>query len=134
MVYYYHYYLLLNRFSHQRLLMVFHWSLSDSMSPQVSRTLLSILAVLNNAVVWIVSTRPPTSKSSSLFNRPLVTLANAPITIGIIDTFMFYSFFKFPYKVEVFILLFTFFQFYSVVSRYRKVDNFAYSLFFFWLL
>ena len=43
--------------------MVFHWSLSDSKSPQVSRTLLSILAVLNNAVVWMVSTRPPTSKS-----------------------------------------------------------------------
>ena len=32
--------------------MVFHWSLSDSKSPQVSRTLLNILAVLNNAVVW----------------------------------------------------------------------------------
>ena len=47
--------------------MVFHWSLSDSKSPQVSRTLLSILAVLNNAVVWMVSTRPPTSKSSSPF-------------------------------------------------------------------
>ena len=28
--------------------MVFHWSLSDSKSPQVSRTLLGILAVLNN--------------------------------------------------------------------------------------
>ena len=26
-------------------------------------TLLSILVVLNNAVVWMVSTRPPTSKS-----------------------------------------------------------------------
>ena len=36
----------------------------DCMSPQVSRTLLSILAVLNNVVVWMVSTRPPTSKSS----------------------------------------------------------------------
>ena len=35
--------------------MVFHWSLSDSNSPQVSRTRLSILAVLSNAVVWIVS-------------------------------------------------------------------------------
>ena len=31
-------------------LMVFHWSLSDSKSPQVSRTRLSILAVLSNAV------------------------------------------------------------------------------------
>ena len=37
--------------------MVFHWSLGDSKSPWVSRTLLSILADLNNAVVWMVSTR-----------------------------------------------------------------------------
>ena len=41
--------------------------LSDSKSLQVSRTLLSILAILNNAVVWMVSTRRPTSKSSSPF-------------------------------------------------------------------
>ena len=74
--------------------MVFHWSLSDSKSPQVSRTLLSILAVLNNAVVWMVSTRPPTSKSSSPFSNPLVTVPNAPITIGIIVTCMFHSFFS----------------------------------------
>ena len=74
--------------------MVFHWSLSDCKSPQVSRTLLSILAVLNNAVVWMVSTRPPTSKSSSPFSNPLVTVPNAPITIGIIVTCMFYSFFN----------------------------------------
>ena len=74
--------------------MVFHWSLSDSKSPQVSRTLLSILTVLNNAVVWMVSTRPPTSKSSSPFSNPLVTVPNAPITIGIIVTCMFHSFFS----------------------------------------
>ena len=73
--------------------MVFHWSLSDSKSPQVSRTRLSILAVLSNAIVWIVSTRPPTSKSSRPFNNPLVTVPNAPITIGTIVTFMFHSFF-----------------------------------------
>ena len=36
-------------------------------------------------------TRPPTSKSSSFFNSPLVTALNAPITIGIIVTFMFNS-------------------------------------------
>ena len=71
--------------------MVFHWSLSDSKS-QVSWTLLSILAVLNNAVVWMVSIRPPTSKSSSPFSNPLVTVPNAPITIGIIVTCMFHSF------------------------------------------
>ena len=48
--------------------MVFHWRLSDSQSPQVSRTLLRILAVFNNAV-WMVSTRPPTYKSSWPFNN-----------------------------------------------------------------
>ena len=73
--------------------LVFHWSLSDSKSPQVSRTLFSILAVFNNTVVWMVSTRPPTSKSSSPFSNPLVTVPNAPITIGIIVTCMFHSFF-----------------------------------------
>ena len=76
--------------------MVFHWSLSDSKPPQVSRTLLSILAVLNNVVVWMVSTRPPTSKFSSPFSNPLVTVPNAPITIGIIVTCMFHSFFSIP--------------------------------------
>ena len=72
--------------------MVFHWSLSDSKSPQVSRTRLSILAVLSNAVVWTVSTRPPTSKSSRPFNNSLVTVPKAPITIGTIVTFMVHSF------------------------------------------
>ena len=74
--------------------MVFHWSLSDSKSPQVSRTLLSILAVLSTVIVWMVSTRPLISKSSSPFNNPLVTVPKAPITIGIIVTFMFHSFFN----------------------------------------
>ena len=74
--------------------MVFHWSLSDSKSPQVSRTRLRILAVLSNAVVWIVSTRPPTSKSSRPFNNPLIIVPNVLITIGTIVTFVFHSFFN----------------------------------------
>ena len=61
-------------FSHQRKLIVFHWSLSYSKSPQVSRTLLNILADLNNAVVWMVSTSPLISKSSSTFTNSLVTV------------------------------------------------------------
>ena len=69
-----------------------YWSLSNSKSPQVSRTLLSILADLNIAVVWMDSTRPRTSKSSSTFNNPLVTVPKAPFTIGIIVTFMFRCF------------------------------------------
>ena len=74
--------------------MVFHWSLSDSKSPQVSRTLLSIMDVLSNAIIWIVSTRLLTSKSSRPFNNPLVIVPKAPITIGKIVTFIFHSFFN----------------------------------------
>ena len=105
--------------------MVFHWSLSDSKSPQVSGTLLSILAVLNKAVVWMVSTRPPISKSSSPFKSHLVTVPNVPITIGVIVTCMFHSFFQFPSKVEVLILLFISFQFYPMVCLDSKIYNFA---------
>ena len=75
--------------------MVFLWSLSDSKSPQVSRTLLSILAVLNSFAVWMVPTHPTNSKSSTPFNNPLVTVPKAPITISIIVTFMFHSFFNY---------------------------------------
>ena len=74
--------------------MVFHWSLRDSKSPEVSWTRLSMRAVLNNIVVWMVSTRPPISKSSRPFNNPLVIVPKAPITIGTIVTFMFHSFFN----------------------------------------
>ena len=85
--------------------MVFHWSLSDSKCTQVSRTRLKILAVLSNAVVWIVSTRPPTSKSSRPFNSHLVIVPDAPITIGTIVTFMFHyscEIFSHQRKVKVF--------------------------------
>ena len=84
--------------------MVFHWSLSDSKSPQVSRTLLSILVVFNSAVVWMVSTRPPTFKSSCPCNNPLVTVPKASITIGIIVTFMLHSFFNSRAKSRYFSL------------------------------
>ena len=104
--------------------MAFHLSLSDSKSSQVSKTRLRILAVLSNAVVWIVSTSSPTSKSSRPLNNPLVIVPNAPITIGTIVTFQFSS------KVEVLILLFAFLQNYSVVHRDSKVDSFSNSLFF----
>ena len=73
--------------------MIFHWSLSNSTFAQVSRTHLSILAVLNNVVVWMVYTRPLISKPFNPFNNPLVTVPKAPITIGIIVTIMFHSFF-----------------------------------------
>ena len=74
--------------------MVFHWSLNNSKSPQVSRTLLSMLADLNNAVVWMVFTRPVIFKSTSHLINPLVTVPRAPITTGIIVTFIFHSLFS----------------------------------------
>ena len=84
---------------------------------------------LFSIIVWLVSTRPLISKSSSPFNNPLVTVPKAPITIGIKVSFMFHCFFQIPSKVQVLILLFTFLQFYSVVSQDSKIHNFASSLF-----
>ena len=82
--------LLLASFSNQ---LVFHMRLRDSKFPLVFRTLLSVLTVLNNTVVWTVSVRPLISKSSSLFTKPLGIVPSAPTTIGITVTFMFQSFF-----------------------------------------
>ena len=51
-IYYYQYYHFTHcKFSHQHKLVLFHLSLSDSKSPQVSRTLLNILADINIVVV-----------------------------------------------------------------------------------
>ena len=74
--------------------MFFLWKLSDDKSPQISRTILCILADPNNAVVWIVSTLPLISEFCSPCTSPLVTVPSAPITIGITITFMFHSFFS----------------------------------------
>ena len=71
--------------------MVLHKSLSDRKSPEVSRTPPSILADLNSAVV---SARTSISKSYSLFTKPLGIIQSAPITIGIIVTFIFPSLFS----------------------------------------
>ena len=90
--------------------MVFHWRLRDAKSPQVSRTL-SILADLNNAIVWMVSTRLLISKSSSTFTNPLVTVLSAPITISITVTYMFHSFFRSPARSRYLSLFSHFFNY-----------------------
>ena len=73
--------------------MLFQRSLSDSKSPHVSGTHLSILADLN-AVVWMVSTCPLISKPSIPFTKPLGVVPSAPIIIGITATFIFHTFFS----------------------------------------
>ena len=108
--------------------MVLHWSLRDNNSPQVPTTLLSILSDQNNAVFWMVTTRPIIYNFSSLIINPLVTEPSAPITISITVTFMFHSFF-FPFLFAL-IFLFAFIQFYPVVSRNGKIHYSAGSLFF----
>ena len=74
--------------------MVFHRSLSDSKSLQVSRTFPSIQVDLNNAVVWMVSARLSIFNSSSFLTKLLETIPSTPITIGITVTFIFDSFFN----------------------------------------
>ena len=112
-------------------LRVFHISVSlwSFTGVWVTASFLSILAVLDNAVVWMVSTRTFISKSSCHFTNLLVTVPTAPITIVITLIFMF-QFFQFPNKDKVIVLLFIFFQFYSVISQDSKVNNFTSSLFF----
>ena len=76
----------------------------------------------------MVFTRPLISKNSSPSTSHLGTVPRAPITIGITVTFMFHFFFQFPSKVWNLILLFAFFQIYSVVSWDSKVHSLASSL------
>ena len=73
--------------------MVFHQSLRDSKSPQVSSILLRILADLNNDVVWMVSIGPLICKSFRPCTKPLGTVPGLLITVGITVTFMLHSFF-----------------------------------------
>ena len=70
-------------FSQQRLLIIFHESLRESKSPLVFRILLNILPDLNNAVVWMVSIRPPISNSLNLLSKPSGSVSSAPIPAAI---------------------------------------------------
>ena len=65
---------------------VFSWSPSDSKSPQVSRTLLSILTDLNNVIIWMVKIRLLISSSFNPLSKPLRTVPSSPIIIGITVT------------------------------------------------
>ena len=106
-------------------------NLSDSKSSQVSRTIFSILAVLKNAVVWMVSTRLSTSKSSSPVNNPLVTAPKAPITIV---TFMFQSFFNSLARSRYLSFFSHSFSFILWSARTAKSTILKNSIFFCWSL
>ena len=106
-------------------MMGFYRSLTDSTDSQVSRSVLSILADLNNAVDWMFSSCPLISKFFRPYINPSVAVPRVPITIGIMVTFIFLSFCNSLEKSRYF--LFVFFQF--VVCRDSKFHNTASSLF-----
>ena len=106
-----YYFFTSGEFSHKRNLLCFPWGLSDGKS-QIFRTL-SIMADLNDALVWIVSILPTISKCFNLLSNPLGTIPSALTTISITVT---HRFFKFSGKIQVFVYLFVFFYFYSMVG------------------
>ena len=108
--------------------MVCHWSLNHSTSPRVSRTLLCILADLNNAVVWMVSSRPLISECFNPFISLLVTVPRGLITIGITVTFMFLSFFN-SLARSWYLSFFSFSFNFTTLSQDSKVHYSAISLF-----
>ena len=74
---------------------MFAGSLSlESKSPQISGTLLSILADLSNAVVWMVSIFLLIFNSFSPFFKPSGTAPSEPTTIGITSIHMFRGLFS----------------------------------------
>ena len=93
----------------------------------------SYLAVLNN-VVWMVSTRPPTYKSSSPIGNPLVTVPKAPITIDIIVTFMFHSFIFNSLARSRYFSFFSHFFSFILWSAGKAKSTILQILFFCWLL
>ena len=123
--------------------MVFHWSLSHSKSPKVSRTLLGILADLNDTdSLMVVSTCSLISMSTSPFTTPLGIVPSAPITTGITVTFMFHFvwgcvlfsflfFFSFSGKVYVVIFSLSFIFLWSAGTPMSTIQ--VVSLFFFLL-
>ena len=93
--------------SHQ--LMVFHWSLSDNIYPQVSSTLLRISADFKNAVVFIVSICLAVSNFSNPFTKNLQIVPSTTITIGNDVNFISHSFFNSLSRSNYLALFFFFF-------------------------
>ena len=88
--------LLFARLANGPYVVVFPQSLNDCKSPKVSRTLLSILA---NTEVWLVSIPPTGFQFPTLFTNLLATVLSAPTTIRITVTLMFHSLIQSSCKV-----------------------------------
>ena len=109
--------------------LIFMPALADSFSleyewQQVSRTLLSILAV-----VWMFSAHLLISKSSNHFSKPLGIVPSTLISIGITATFMFHSLLSFLARSKYLFLFVFSFSFHSVLHKDGQVHNFISSVF-----
>ena len=100
---------------------IFSLTLSDSMSPQVSSTFLSILADHKNAKVSMVSVCPLISNPSCPCTNPLQIVPSAPITISITNTKIYIVFFQFSCKVYELISLFSFFSLCAPLGRQTQL-------------
>ena len=123
-------------FSHRRSLIVFHRSLSDCQSPQISPSLLSFLANFNNVVVWMISIHPPIFNSSSHFTNPLGTIPSASITISIsllLCSTTSLVFLQGSKERQVLVSFYVFFDFHFVIRRDGNVYYLA-GLFFLLLI
>ena len=77
----------------------------------------------------MVSIRPVISKSSSPCTNPLVTVPRAPITIGIIVTFIFHSFFNSQARSRYLFLFSHSFNFILWSAGTAKILYFKFSCF-----
>ena len=93
----------------------------NSKSPRVSKTPHSILADLNKAIVWMVSTHLLISKSSTPYINPLVTVPRATITIGIIYLHMYVYIYAYIY---IYTHRYIYIYIYIYVKRDREIAFF----------
>ena len=92
--YYHHYYSTLLRGFNTSISRWFLAGVWVTASLLKSPGLFSVFWLILIIVVWMVTIHPLISKSSSPCTNSLVTVPSAPITIGIIVTFMFHRFFS----------------------------------------
>ena len=105
--------------------MISYYSLGDSKSPQVSRALRSILADLNDAVVWMAFTFLVIFKSYSKSTIPLLTVPKASFTTGINVTFIFLNLFFNSLARSKYLSFFSLFQNGQQSPQFCKVSLFC---------
>ena len=103
-------------------LVVFHWSLSDIKSSQISSTLLSIIVDIEHILFWLTSIQLPILNSSSSFSTSLRTFSSELISVGINVTLMFLNFLVLRQSQSIFIFFhFLWFLFYCLPGQQNQL-------------